>query len=240
MASRKEEFITGEIYHVTVRGIDGRRIFIDDEDHWRGIFSLYEFNTRSTVTIRNQRLKRQAFKEACRGLSAVAVPEVMEDRREKLVYVAAFVFMPNHIHLILRQLVNGGVSLFMQKLGSGYSCYFNERYKRSGHLFQGKFASNHISGDEYLKTVFVYIHVNPISLIEPGWKTELVRDPGKAKQFLEEYRWSSYPDYIGKKNFPSITERELIIKIFGTSATAKQFVDSWIDHRSKSLSAPTR
>ncbi|MCU0652843.1 MAG: hypothetical protein MUD10_01120 [Candidatus Pacebacteria bacterium] len=75
MSSRKEEFINGGIYHITIRGVEGREIFADDEDRWHCIFSLYEFNNRNTVTIREQRRRRQAAKEKIksdRGLSAAA------------------------------------------------------------------------------------------------------------------------------------------------------------------------
>ncbi len=231
MSVRKETFINGEIYHITVRGIEGRQIFIDDEDHWRGIFSLYEFNTKKSVTIRDQREKRQNFKKQIKNSAdfkkTLNLTEI--DKRIRLVDIMAFVFMPNHIHLLLKQLESSGISFFMQKLGSGYSGYFNSRYERKGHLFQGKFAASHIAGDEYLKTVFVYIHTNPISLIEREWKERGIKDGKKAKEFLESYRWSSYLDCIGKKNFPSVTERDFLMKIFGGELIAKKYVDDWID-----------
>jgi putative transposase len=248
MSIRKEEFINGEIYHITVRGVEGRQVFVDDEDRWRGIFSLYEFNTTKPVIIRNQREKRQTLKNKLKkrkglafvGSTAVATMEAEDDNRDKLVEIFAFVFMPNHLHLLLRQKELNGVSAFMQKFGSGYSMYFNKRYQRKGHLFQGKFSSAHILNDNYLKTAFVYVHTNPIALIQPGWKKELIEHPVDAKRFIEEYRWSSYLDYIGKKNFPSVTERDFITDIFSSSAVAKQFIDGWIDNRSRMLAAPSR
>ncbi len=234
MSIRKEEFINGEIYHITVRGIDGREIFVDNEDRWRGIFSLYEFNTKKSVVIREQREKRQNMKKLQpRGLASgdSAMLKSMEDARSRLVDIFAFVFMPNHIHLLLRQLEIMGVSLFMQKLGSGYSGYFNNRYKRKGHLFQGKFTARNISGDEDLKTVLTYIHTNPLSLFDVGWKDKGVKDYDQAKDFLMSYRWSSYLDYLGIKNFPSITERDFLIKIFGNVENIKKYVDLWIENK---------
>ena len=138
----------------------------------------------------------------------------------------AFVFMPNHIHLLLRQLKPNGISIFMQKFGSGYASYFNKKYQRIGHLFQGKFKESHIMGDEYLRTVVTYIHMNPASIIEPGWKEAGIKKPLKMIEFLEKYRWSSYLDYIGKKNFPSVTERDFAQNVFGSSQKIKEFVDA--------------
>jgi putative transposase len=238
MSIRKEEFINGEIYHITVRGVDGRKIFIDDEDRWRGIFSLYEFNTKKSVVIRDQREKRQNMKKLQpKGLAfgASAALGSMDDKRLRLVDIFAFVFMPNHIHLLLRQLELMGVSLFMQKLGSGYSGYFNSRYGRKGHLFQGKFTARNISGDEDLKNVLTYIHTNPLSLFDTGWKDKGVKDCDRAKEFLMSYRWSSYLDYSGVKNFPSITERDFLIKIFGGAENIKNHIDLWIENKKNSV-----
>jgi len=235
MAQRREEFIVGEIYHITLKGIDGRSILMDDEDYWRFIFSLYEFNNSLRVAIRKQRETRNNLKIALKlaiGVNREKLEKQLnEDKRDKLVEIMEFILMPNHVHLGLKEIRMGGISNFMQKIGSGYSHYFNTRYRRTGHLFQDKFQATRISGDEYLKTVFVYIHANPISLIEPGWKEKGVRDVEAAIKFLESYRWSSYMDYIGKKNFPSITDREFMLKAFGGAENAKKFVDTWIRHK---------
>ena len=189
----------------------------------------------SVFPIRKQREKRLKYKEMIRSGLATAELErrMKEDNRDKLVEILAFVFMPNHVHLLLRQIKPGGISLFMQKLGSGYPRYFNSRYERKGHLFQDKFASSHISGNDYLKTVFVYIHTNPISLVEPRWKEKGVENPENAITFLEGYRWSSYLDYLGKNNFPALTERSFLNGVFRDQKTIKEFVDSWI--RCKSI-----
>jgi REP element-mobilizing transposase RayT len=228
MATRKEEFIIGEIYHIVLRGIEGRVIFVNDDDRWRGIFSLYEFNSTESIIIRRQREKRKQFKEKVRRclVSAELVVAEQEDQRDKLVEIMEFVFMPNHIHLLLRQLKPDGISIFMQKFGSGYANYFNRKYQRMGHLFQGKFKESHISGDEYLKTVSVYIHTNPISIMEPGWKESGIKNPSKVIEFLEGYRWLSYLDYLEKKNFPSITERDFLHNVFGSTKKIKEFVDA--------------
>jgi hypothetical protein len=63
MPIRKVDFINNEIYHIAMRGVDGRPIFIDEEDCWNGIFGLYEFNTIEQVSIRRQRERREKFKQ---------------------------------------------------------------------------------------------------------------------------------------------------------------------------------
>ena len=153
------------------------------------------------------------------------------DSREKLVEVLAFCIMPNHLHLLVRQIKDGGIIKFMAKLGTGYGGYFNRKYKRQGPLLLRRFTAVHIENEEQLKTVFVYIHTNPISLIEPKWKEIGIKNPEKAIEFIENYKWSSYPDYIGKKNFPSVTDREFILKIMGGEEGCKEFVEAWIKYK---------
>jgi putative transposase len=225
MPSKKPQFVENEIYHIMIRGVDGRAIFVDENDDWRGIFSLYEFNTVEPVTIREKRKEREKWKQQ---VMIKMIEQVQTDKRDKLVEILAFVFMPNHIHLLLRQLKLDGVSIFMQKFNSGYTVYFNNKHKRCGHLFQGRFIATHIDGEEYLKTVFTYIHTNPVSIIEPGWKEMGVRDSKAAISFLENYRWSSYMDYIGKKNFPSVTDRDCLLKIFGNQEMIRKYVNAWV------------
>jgi putative transposase len=139
--------------------------------------------------------------------------------------------MPNHIHLLLRQRKDGGITKFMKKLGTGYAMYFNKKHNRMGHLFQGSFRAVHIKNDEQLQTVFVYIHTNPISLIIPGWKEKGVGDIEKIIKFLENYKWSSYLDYIDTKNFPSVTQRDLLFKIMGGVEGCREFVKGWLGHK---------
>lgn len=72
----------------------------------------------------------------------------------------AYCLMPNHIHLLIGN-ANELMSLLIQKLATSYAIYFNHRYDRCGHLFQGRFKSEPIENDEYYKTVYRYILQNP-------------------------------------------------------------------------------
>lgn len=243
MPQRKEQFVNGEIYHIVVKGIDENTIFKDINDHYRGVFSIYEFNNTKEVKIRERRrmrakLKKQIKeiakefqkikKQTCRGPTSASSSE---DLRDKLVEILAFCIMPNHLHLLVRQLKEGGIIKFMQKLGTGYGGYFNRKYGRQGHVFQKQFTAVHIKNEDQLKIVFVYIHTNPISLIESKWKEKGIKNPEKIIEFLENYKWSSYLDYIGKKNFPSVTDREFMLKIMGGEKGCKKFIESWIKYK---------
>jgi len=223
MSIKRPQLVNDEIYHIITRGVGDSLIFKNKDDYYRGIFSLYEFNTTEPIEIRKQREKRKVSKDSG-GLTSA-------DTRDLLVEILAFCFMPNHIHLLIRQLKENSITQFMRKFGTGYAGYFNKKYNRKGHLFQGKFQAVHVQDDEQLKTVFVYIHANGISLIEPGWKENGIGNPKKVIKFLENYKWSSYPDYIGRKNFPSITNREFLLKVMGGEKGCKEFIGNWVKYK---------
>lgn len=229
MPHRKQQFANNEIYHIALRGIDDNLIFKDTDDYYRGIFSIYEFNTEKPITIKDRRKARAALKKKFNQLSRSPASGI--DERDKLVEILAFCFMPNHIHLLIKQFKNGGITKFMQKLGTGYGGYFNRKYNRRGYVFQDRFSAIHIKDDEQLKIVFVYIHTNPIALMEPNWKENGIKNPAKTIKFLESYKWLSYLDYIGKKNFPSVTERNFILEIMGKEKGCKKFVEHWVRYK---------
>lgn len=222
MVIKRPQLVNGEIYHVVIRGVDGLKIFKNDNDRYRGIFSLYEFNNARPVEIRTRRQERKREKKYG-GLSS--------DNRDLLVEILCFCFMPNHIHLLLKQIKRDGITRFMRKLGTGYAGYFNRRCDRKGHLFQNRFCAVRIKTDEQLQIAFVYIHTNPISIIEPRWKEKGIRNIKKIIKFLESYRWSSYFDYINKKNFPSVTERKFLLDVIGGEENCKNFIKDWIEYK---------
>lgn len=225
MPIRRPQFVNEEIYHIVTRGVEKRLIFQSQSDYYRGIFSLFEFNDESHVLIRNRRRARIRAKKNGR--------EQFSANRDLIVEILAFCLMPNHIHLLLRQIKENGISKFMSKFGAGYATYFNKKYSRTGHLFQGRFRAVHIQNNEQLKNGFVYVHTNPTGIIEPGWKEQGIKNPEDVIRFLENYKWSSYLDYIGKRNFPSVTNREFLMQVMGGTDNCKNFVNNWIRYKGK-------
>lgn len=229
MPKGKRYFENGKIYHVILRRIGNELLFKDRDDYFRMIFYLYECNTPRNILLRLQREKRKTEKLALvRGQTPAQAPP-----RELLTEILAFCLMPNHIHLLLRQLVEKGISKFVQKIASGYSAYFKLKYEVQlrGHFFQDRFTAVPIENEDQLKIVSVYIHTNPISLIEPKWSEFEVENPERAIQFLKEYKWSSYLDYIGKENFPSLTQREILNQLFQSPENIEKSIQEWIQFK---------
>lgn len=219
MPSKRPPITTGEIYHIIIRAMEGLKLFREDKDYLRMIHDLFEFNDENIVGWQY----RQNYGKRSRS--------IMEVKRKLLVEVMAFCLMPNHVHILVRQIKDGGISKFMRKIGVGYSAYYNKKYKRAGHVFQGRYKIVHISNDNQLKTAFVYIHTNPVAIICPNWKEEgiKIKDINIVIKFLkEEYRWSSYLDYLGNKNFPSLTIREWLIEEIGGVKELQRLVNDWL------------
>ena len=209
------QFEVGSIHHIMNRGYEKRTIYRDDHDYARFIESLYHFNDKESVFIANLAKASRSIPAA--SDSSGPTPRVRLEKKEPIVEVLAFTLMPNHYHLILREIIDGGIALFMQKLGDGYTGYFNEKYDRHGvgGIFQGRYKSVRIKDDIQLGNIFVYVHTNPVELKEPEWKDFRVKNARNAINWLSHYRWSSYHDYVGNPTFPNVTQRGFLLDVYG-------------------------
>lgn len=180
MAERKVPFILDEYYHVYNRGNSKQNIYRHESDYQRFQQLLHLSNGVEPFKIRE--LRDQSAYEIQVG--------------ERLVAIAAYCLMPNHFHILLKPLVETGVSLFMKKLSTGYSMYFNQKYERTGGLFEGRFKAQYVESDQHLKYLLSYIHLNPVKLIQPDWKERGIADARKAHHYLSGYSFSSHTDYI--------------------------------------------
>ncbi|MCX6720224.1 MAG: transposase [Candidatus Staskawiczbacteria bacterium] len=234
MSYIKPTFANDEIYHVVSRAVGDTVVYVDESDFYRGIFSIYEFNNSKKVEIWERRRARKRFKNQEKESVGCRTSHQSEylDGREKLVEVLAFSFMPNHLHLILRQLKDNGITEFMKKVNGGYANYFNKKYKRMGHLFN-KFRAVHIEDDDQLRSAFLYVHANLISMVEPGWKEKGIKNYKKVIKFLENNKRHSYMDYIGKNAFPSVTQRDFFLEFMGGSEGCRAGIDNWIKTKNK-------
>jgi len=201
---RKVALTNEEYYHIYNRGVDKRKVFITDRDYERFAFLLAACNDKSP-------LLNSTFRY--RGLASIE--DFFKGReKNKLVDILCFCLMPNHFHLLLKQVEENGISKFLQKVLTGYTMYFNNRNERSGSLFQGVFKSVHVDHDKYLKHLATYIHMNPLELIYPKWKIgDEIKNLDEAIVSLENYRWSSLSDYSNNKKFQMIMNYALVGEI---------------------------
>ncbi len=203
---RTTKFIAGEYYHIYNRGADKKDVFLDHSDYRRFLISLRELNQKGEVlNLRRRFLTEARLQSRETGLS-------------QLVDITCFCLMPNHFHLILQQLVEGGVPLFMHKLGTSYTKYFNKKYDRTGVLFQGAYKAKHIENETYLLHLSRYIHLNPETLIKPS-ESNFV-----DWSALKNYPWSSLQAYLNG------CKRSIISDQFQTVAEHEDFVKASADN----------
>lgn len=184
MSMRKINFVEGEYYHIYNRGNSKQKIFHDKQDHKHFIDLLYILNNKNNVCVTD--IKRYKTFDL-----------FQVDQQDKLVSIGSYVLMPNHFHILITEKTKDGISKFMQKITTAYVMYYNKKYQRTGALFEGKFKSQHLNTDIYLKYIFSYIHLNPVKLIQKDWKEKGIKNKKEALVFLENYEFSSYADFIG-------------------------------------------
>jgi putative transposase len=205
-----------EIYHVLSRGVDKRKIFFDEQDSLRFIHDLFEFNDEKPVN--NNFYKYNDVRRRY----------VEREPRKLLVKIHAFCLMPNHYHLLLVPNIENGVMSFMKKINGGYAKYFNIKYKRRGTLFEGRYKKILIKDEAHFIHLPYYIHLNPLDIAAPEWRDKRIKNYNKAIKFLESYRWSSHLDYLGKKNFPSVTQRNFLLDFFGGHKRYERSIKSYL------------
>ena len=188
---------TDEWYHCYNRGVDKRIVFRHTRDYERFLALLDTSNGSETDTMSSR------FK-----LDLQSIVAEKDDRGDPLVDIAVYCLMPTHVHFVLKQLVDGGIAKFMQKVFTAYTMYFNSHSARTGALFAGTYKAKHIDDDRYLKCVVPYVLLNPVELFQPKWK-EGVRDLISAKKQLYEYPFSNASSFTG--------EESIATKITGTS-----------------------
>lgn len=133
--------------------------------------------------------------------------------KDKFVELVSFTFMPNHFHFVVHELKEGGISKYMQRMQDSHTKYFNTKYGKSGHLFQGAFQSVHIKDNRQLLHLSAYIHRNSRELKQ--WKN-------KEHQFF----WSSYQDYVRENRWGELLKPEIIIGQFSSTNEYKEFVET--------------
>ena len=218
--TRTISFAPGEFYHVYNRGTEKRNIFMSRADRDRFLALLYLANQDEPVDLK---------------LQGSTLLEIVEERAgAPLVEIAAYCLMPNHFHLLIRELEDGGISKFMQKLTTGYTMYFNKKYERNGALLQGRFKATHVADDRYMRYLISYIHLNPVKLIEPKWKETGIVNKVVAEKYLETYTQSSYLDYLDKERPEGIIlTREALPGYFSSGADFKTFVTEWLTYKAE-------
>jgi len=203
VSQRKYNFVPDEFYHLYNRGTDKRIIFKSEDDYDRFQLLLYISNSQENINTRNLLRNTDDLYSYESG--------------QKLVSIKAYCLMPNHYHILATPIIENGLSLFMQKLSTSYAMYFNKKYDRTGTLFEGKFKSQHVGDDRYLKYLFSYIHLNPTKLVQSRWKELGIKNKSSVEKYLKQYKYSSLSDFCGKNRVEAVIVDKDISSLYFTN-----------------------
>lgn len=140
--NRVKCYAAGAYYHVYNRGVEKRRIFMDEDD-----YAVY-------LNLLKRYLSPQPTKD-----SSGRLYDSLHDEAELLAYC----LMPNHFHLLFYQINETAITRLIQRVNTTYTMYFNKKYQRVGHLFQDCYKASLILHESYLLHISRYIHLNPKS-----------------------------------------------------------------------------
>lgn len=215
---RKEPFGVDSYIHVYNRGNRKQEIVRDEKDKWRFLQALRYFNDEYSPPNPFRTLKDLLKLNFNKQFDW---PEQWPEH-EPLVKILAFSFMPNHFHLLLKEIREEGTAKFMQKLGTGMTNYFNTKYGEVGTLFQGSYKAKVVDKNLYLQDLSVYIQVkNPFELYPGGFK-KAIKEFNKAYNFAVNSPFNSLADYAGGRNSP-IIDKDVLGEIFQDPKDYKEF-----------------
>lgn len=201
MPGRKIPLVNGEIYHVFNRGIDRRPTFTTKREFQRAVqtLSFYKFYKQPLSLSKFLRLNDKKQNKVLDLLL----------QNKNLIEIFCYCLMPNHFHFLLRQERDQGIAKFLSNLQNSYTRYFNISHERDGSLFLDQFKAVRIETKEQLIHVSRYIHLNP----HTGYVVKTLEE-------LENYPWSSFPDYLQENN--KVVNIDFILNLFGSIKEYKQ------------------
>jgi len=180
---RKDFLINEEIYHIFSRSIADFRILNNggEFERMKQLMRYYQIENemRFSFFIELEMVKSEGFNNVISSISK---------DKNKLVQIIAYCLMPTHIHLILKQLQENGISNYMRKILESYSTYFNTKHQRRGPLWESRFKNVLVNNDEQLLHLTRYIHLNPVT-------ASLTDNP-------KDWLFSSYKEYLTEDENP--------------------------------------
>lgn len=179
-------YLENGYYHIYNRGAGKSEIFLDDQDY--RVFLRF--------------LEKYLDPKSEHSLAS----EIM---------LLAYCLMPNHFHLFVRQKSRDGIIKFMRSLGTSYSMYFNNRYERSGTLFQGVYRAAIVETEAYFLHLSRYIHLNPTDVVDN----------------CIEYPYSSYRVYLEGSKIPWLDPTP-VLSFFKTAKSNDSSLSKYFSYQS--------
>ncbi|KKT29336.1 hypothetical protein A3G55_00075 [Candidatus Giovannonibacteria bacterium RIFCSPLOWO2_12_FULL_44_25] len=197
----------GEYYHIFNRSNDKQPIFYETKDWVRFLFLILHMQSPEIFYNIGRNISKFVRSRAF-NINGEIMSEIIKNRTVELV---SYALMPNHFHLTVKEVKENGISQYMQRVLTAYPKYFNTKYNKSGHLFQGPYKIVHTEDNKQLLYLSAYIHKNPRELKE--WR-----------QKEHNYPWSSYQDYVGENRWGNLLSQDIILDQFENKSEYYNFV----------------
>lgn len=212
MPARNTPLVNGEIYHLFNRGNGSIPIFKSAYDYRKFIeIFLYYQNTNPPIRLSQFNNLLQDKK--------LQIEKELQIKKDFLVEILAYCLMPNHFHLLVKQIKDNGIYNFARKISDSYSHHFNIKNERKGSIFEGRFKATRVETNDQLLHISRYIHLNPHSSF-------LIKDIFS----LKNYSFSSFPEYLGLTS-NSHCQKEIILCQFKDIQSYQNFVFDQADYQ---------
>lgn len=148
---------------------------------------------------------------------------------DKFVDIVAYSIMPDHYHLLLKELRENGTTSFLRRCNTSIAKHINTKQETKGPLFESCFRAKHVDNNTYLLHLSLYIHLNPLDFIDgKNWRTGKLADWPSKKKDLLAYPWSSLKNFL-YRNYedPILSGTEIISAQFKDKKNYEQFLREW-------------
>jgi len=191
---RKNPLVIGETYHIFTRSIADFTVYNDNNERQRMQQLIKYYQVNNEVKFSNfmelKIVRQNGFNNTC---------DLLSKDKDNLVQILAYCLMPTHLHLVLKQLTEKGISKFLKDILDSYTRFFNNKHKRKGPLWESRFKSVLVETDEQLLHLTRYIHLNPVT-------AKLIDRP-------EDWFFSSYKEYLSQNNTVRICQFDDVLEI---------------------------
>lgn len=189
--------------HAFNRGNRKMAIVLDEADRWRLAKIFRFFNDENFA----QNVLRGISEE--KHFMSVSDTDI---KRKPIVKILSYCIRENHFHLLLKEIIEGGITKFMRKLGIGFTNYHNIKYKQVGRLFQGSYKGRRADDEGYLQYLDIYIQVlNPFEEY-PGGVQKALKEFDKAFEFAIQNPFCSLGEIFGKRNLGIVEKDDLLVR----------------------------
>lgn len=251
---RKEPFFVGDSVHAFNRGNRKHEIVRDDNDRINFLLGLFYLNNKHSpkaplssareFLVKNKNRKDMSDRKDRPNLSGVNNKDRFDlscvsgglvwpnewEERVPLVGILSFTLMDNHFHLVLQEIIEGGVAEFMRKLSNSMTGYFNTKYEETGRLFQGPYKARRVDKDNYLQYLAVYIHIKNVFELYPGGLKNALANFNDAFEFACNYQYSSLGAYFSNRHIAApVINTNMYRETFKSKKEFKEFARNCMD-----------